>query len=50
MHGKTSDLWRAVDADGMVLDIVVQERRTQAAAETFRRRVGVAIPRSHASR
>jgi transposase-like protein len=28
-------LWRAVDAEGMVLDILVQERRNQEAAETF---------------
>lgn len=39
MHGKTYYLWRAVDADGMVLDILVQERRNQEAAETFLRRV-----------
>ena len=35
MNGKTYYLWRAVDADGMVLDILVQERRNQEAAETF---------------
>jgi putative transposase len=39
MNGKTYYLWRAVDADGMVLDILVQERRNQAAAEAFLRRV-----------
>jgi putative transposase len=33
--GRTYYLWRAVDADGMVLDIVLQERRNQAAAETL---------------
>ena len=38
---KTYYLWRAVDADGMVLDILVQERRNQEAAETFLRRVVV---------
>jgi putative transposase len=36
---KTYYLWRAADADGMVLDILVQERRNQEAAETFLRRV-----------
>jgi putative transposase len=36
---RTFCLWRAVDEDGMVLDILVQERRNQAAAETFLRRV-----------
>jgi putative transposase len=39
MNGQTYYLWRAVDADGMVLDILVQERRNQEAAETFLRRV-----------
>jgi putative transposase len=32
-------LWRAVDADGLVLDILVQERRDQQAAERFLRRL-----------
>jgi putative transposase len=32
-------LWRAVDRDGLVLDILVQERRNQEAAERFLRRV-----------
>jgi putative transposase len=32
-------VWRAVDADGMVLDILLQERRNQEAAETFLRRL-----------
>ena len=44
MQGKTYDLWRAVDADGMVLDSLVQERRNQDAAETFLRRVVEAYP------
>lgn len=39
MGGRTYYLWRAVDAEGMVLDILVQERRNQEAAETFLRRV-----------
>jgi putative transposase len=32
-------LWRAVDEDGTVLDILVQSRRDQPAAERFLRRV-----------
>jgi putative transposase len=39
MNGRTYYLWRAVDADGMVLDILVQERRNQEAAERFLRRL-----------
>jgi putative transposase len=31
--------WRAVDQDGLVLDILVQERRDQEAVERFLRRV-----------
>jgi putative transposase len=34
--------WLAVDKHGVVLDILVQERRDQVAAETFLRRVLVA--------
>ena len=37
--GKRHWLWRAVDQHGVVLDILVQERRDQAAAERFLRRV-----------
>jgi putative transposase len=37
--GRTWYLWRAVDADGMVLDIVLQERRNQAAAEALLHRL-----------
>jgi putative transposase len=33
--GRTWYLWRAVDADGMVLDIVLQARRNQDAAEVL---------------
>ncbi len=44
MQGKTYHLWRAVDADGMVLDILMQERRNQAAAETFLRRLVESYP------
>ena len=37
--GRTYYLWRAVDADGLVLDIFLQERRNQEAAEAFLRRL-----------
>ena len=39
LNGCKHWLWRAVDQDGVVLDILVQERRNQEAAETFLRRV-----------
>ena len=39
IQGKRHWLWRAVDKQGMVLDILVQQRRDQHAAETFLRRV-----------
>jgi putative transposase len=39
IKGKQHWLWRAVDRDGLVLDILVQERRYQEAAERFLRRV-----------
>lgn len=39
INGKRYWLWRAVDKLGTVLDIVVQGRRDQAAAETFLRQV-----------
>jgi putative transposase len=39
MNGRRYWLWRPVDQDGMVLDILVQERRTRPAAERFLRRV-----------
>ena len=39
IKGKKHWLWRAVDGDGLVLDILVQERRNQEAAERFLRRV-----------
>jgi putative transposase len=44
MNGRAYYLWRAVDAEGMVLDILVQERRNQEAAETFLRRLVAAYP------
>src|ERR1700716_4059998 len=39
IRGKRHWLWRAVDRHGVVLDILVQERRDQTAAECFLRRV-----------
>src|SRR3712207_4300805 len=39
INGKTQYLWRAVDQDGNVLDILGQSRRNQKAAEKFFRRV-----------
>jgi len=38
-NGKTSYLWRAVDQDGNVLDILVQSRRNKAAATKFFRKL-----------
>ena len=39
INGRKHWLWRAVDQAGVVLDILVQPRRNQEAAETFLRRV-----------
>jgi putative transposase len=39
MNGRTWYLWRAVDAEGLELDIVLQESRNQAAAEVLLRRL-----------
>src|ERR671917_1511123 len=39
INGKTQYLWRAVDQDGNVLDILVQSRRNQKAAEKFFRKL-----------
>jgi putative transposase len=39
IKGKRYWLWRAVDKCGVVLDILVQQRRDQVAAENFLRRV-----------
>src|ERR1700736_4321099 len=44
MGGRTWYLWRAVDAEGMVLDILVQERRNREAAEAFLRRLVEGYP------
>ena len=38
-NGAQHDLWRAVDQDGNVLDILVQSRRNKAAARKFFRRL-----------
>jgi putative transposase len=39
MNGRRHWLWRAVDQNGVVLDILVQSRRDQQAAERFLRQV-----------
>jgi putative transposase len=39
INGRKHWLWRAVDQEGTVLDILVQERRNRTAAERFLRRV-----------
>ena len=39
INGKRHWLWRAVDQNGVVLDILVQSRRDQRAAERFLRQV-----------
>ena len=39
INGQKHWLWRAVDQDGVVLDILVQPRRNREAAEAFLRRV-----------
>jgi putative transposase len=39
INGKRHWLWRAVDQNGVVLDILVQSRRDQHAAERFLRQV-----------
>jgi len=35
IRGERHDLWRAVDQDGNVLDILVQSRRNKKAAKRF---------------
>jgi putative transposase len=44
MKGKTSSLWRAGDADGMVVDLLVQERRHQEAAAALLQGLVEGIP------
>jgi putative transposase len=43
IKGKRHWLWRAVDKHGVVLDILIQQRRDQHAAEAFLRRVLAAV-------
>jgi putative transposase len=43
IKGKRHCLWRAVDKYGVVLDVLVQQRRDQHAAETFLRGVLAAM-------
>jgi putative transposase len=39
IHGERHYLWRAVDQDGHILDILVQRHRNKAAAKTFFRKL-----------
>jgi putative transposase len=39
IHGERHDLWRAVDQDGHVLDILMQRRRNKTAAKKFFRKL-----------
>jgi putative transposase len=39
INGRKPWLWRAVDQEGVLLDLLVQERRKQAGAEAFLRRL-----------
>jgi putative transposase len=39
IHGERHDLWRAVDQDGHILDILVQSRRNKKAAKKFFRKL-----------
>ncbi|HKR48249.1 MAG TPA: DDE-type integrase/transposase/recombinase [Pseudonocardiaceae bacterium] len=43
IHGKTHYLWRAVDQDGAVLDILVTSRRDAKAATRFFRKLLTAL-------
>jgi hypothetical protein len=44
INGKTHYLWRAVDQDGNVLDILVQSRRNKQTAKRFLRKFTDPIP------
>ena len=44
MHGKRHDLWRAVDQDDHVLDMLIQSRRTKQAAKTCLRTLLTGLP------
>jgi transposase-like protein len=46
INGVQRYLWRAVDQDGNVLDILVQNRRDKAAARRFFRRTGHSLIRT----
>jgi putative transposase len=39
IHGERHDLWRTVDQDGNILDILVQRRRDKTAAKRFFRKL-----------
>jgi len=43
IHGERHYLWRAVDQDGNVLDILVQSRRNKQAAKRFFRKLRVRL-------
>jgi transposase-like protein len=43
INGETHSLWRAVDQDGNVLDILVQSRRNKQAAKRFFRNLRVRL-------
>jgi putative transposase len=49
IHGRQQYLWRAVDQDGDVIDILLQPRRDRRAAERFFRAVKGAGPCAAAS-
>jgi putative transposase len=49
INGKRHWLWRAVDQNGVVLDILVQQRRVQNAAECFLRQVVMVLATNRAS-
>ena len=44
IHGKRHYLWRAVDQEGNVLDILVQRRRNKRAAKKFFRKLLKGLP------
>jgi putative transposase len=43
INGRLHYLWRAVDQDGDVLDILVQSRRDKKAVKKFFQKLGVAV-------
>jgi putative transposase len=43
IHGERHSLWRAVDQDGNILDILVQSRRNKKAAQRFFRKLRVRL-------